>query len=101
MNQRIDELPVDRQGLVAACERVLRPLEGVQNARVVGVNIGRARIDGQRAAEHSIRFGEIASLRRDQAEKMQRIELIGVGCQHASVRTDCLSRIGCDCGGDL
>jgi len=93
VHQRIHVLAVDRQRLVGAGERILRPVERPQDARVVGVAVGGRGIDRKRPADQAVRLGELAALGGDQAEEMQRLELVGIAAEHLPVERLCLRQL--------
>ena len=66
-------------------ERFAVAFERVQHIGEIDQRIGRVRIDLQRRRHQAMRLAHLAALRLDQAEQMQRVEIVRRGLERACV----------------
>ncbi len=75
-----------REGPVDGGERLIVSFKSMQDIGEVNQDIGNIRIDLQGGGHQSIGFAHLAILGIDQAQQMQRIEVVGRGLERAGVK---------------
>jgi hypothetical protein len=82
---RLEMVSRERERLVEARERIGGPLQRAEHQAHVGVRVGRVRGDLQRGGDQPLRLTGLSALQLQQAEQMQRIELVREAFQDAGV----------------
>ncbi len=78
---------IERDGAVEADKSIGGSAQRVQHAGIVRASTGVLRIDLQRLADQPLRFDELAALRGDHAETVERVELTGIPGQYLPVES--------------
>ena len=85
IDQRLRVARPQRQRLVEVRERFGVAFERVQHIGEIDQRIGRVRIDLQRRRHQAMRLTHLAALRLDQAEQVQRVEIVRRGLERTCV----------------
>ena len=81
----IDVVGRQRARFVEAFERVRRALERMQRLPEIAPRLRRTRIGFDRGAEQPLGFAKTALLQLDAAQKIERVEIIRRGFEHARI----------------
>jgi hypothetical protein len=73
---RVGEVRLESDGLVAAGEGLIRPLQHHEHGPEIGMNRGRLRVEQQRRLEEARRGFVVTAVMFAESEKMQRIEVV-------------------------
>ena len=82
---QIDVVGRERERFVETLQRLGRALERVLGLPEIVPGIGKLRPGLDRGGEQALRLADLAELHFDRAEKIERIELIGRGLEHARI----------------
>ena len=85
VGQRLEVIGIERERLVEARQRIRGALQRAEHEAEIGMRVRRRRRDLQRRRDQPLRLAGLAGLQLQQAEQMQRVELIGKALQDARI----------------